>query len=166
MSLLEIGCASGYYYEVLEYLLNMRISYTGADYSEHLIAMAKDYYPAATFTVADGAALPYTDTSFDVAVSSGVLLHVLNYQEHIRETVRVARRFVAVHRTPVCRTRETQYLKKFAYGVETVELLFNEQEILDVFLSQGLELVSACEYYADKERDEYGVSYLLRRIVT
>ena len=38
--MLEIGCASGYYYEVLEYLINRRITYAGVDYSQAMIAMA------------------------------------------------------------------------------------------------------------------------------
>src|SRR5690606_7298909 len=37
MPFLEIGCSSGYYYEVLEYLLKKPIRYTGVDYSEPMI---------------------------------------------------------------------------------------------------------------------------------
>jgi hypothetical protein len=59
MSILEIGCSSGYYYEVLSYLLNKRLNYHGVDYSTALIKMAKDYYPQEAFTVADGSRLPY-----------------------------------------------------------------------------------------------------------
>jgi SAM-dependent methyltransferase len=161
-SVLEIGCASGYYYEILEYLMNRRIAYTGVDYSEPLIEMARQYYPKARFDVADGSALPYRDRQFHCAISSCVLLHTPNFREHIRETVRVADRFVAVHRTPICRTRPTQFLRKFAYGIETVELLFNEREILDAFLQEGLVLERAVEYSADPATDRYETSYLFR----
>jgi len=125
-SILEIGCSSGYYYEILEYLLNKRISYTGVDYSEPLINMAKDYYPKAKFHVADGANLPFKNEEFFVAISSCILLHVPNYQEHIKETVRVAKCFVIAHRTPVCRQRPTQYLKKFQYDVTYI---FEKREV-------------------------------------
>ena len=162
-SVLEIGCASGYYYEVLEYLLNKRIAYTGVDYSEPLIRMAKDYYPSAEFVVADGANLPFEDGRFDVAISSGVLLHVPNYKEHIAQTARVARKIVVAHRTPVCRARPTQYMKKFAYGVETIEIMFNENELLSEIQSHGLQLVSAVENFSIPRNDEYGVTYVFTK---
>lgn len=161
-SVLEIGCASGYYYEILEYLMNKRIGYTGVDYSEPLISMARDYYPQAEFVVADGANLPFSDSQFIAAISSGVLIHVPNYRRHIAETARVAKEFVVAHRTPVCRKRATQYFKKFAYGIETVELCFNENEILSEFVSHGLKLIDLFEFSSNAARDEYGVTYLFR----
>ena len=162
-SVLEIGCSSGYYYEVIEYLLNKRILYHGVDYSAPMIDMAREYYPHAKFTVADGAALPFADREFDVAISSCILLHVPNYAQHISETVRVAGKFVAAHRTPVCRKRPTQYRKKMAYGIETAELIFNESEIVTLFTGRGLELIAALELEYDHPSDQYTVSYLFRR---
>lgn len=136
-SVLEIGCSSGYYYEVLEYLLSKKLRYTGVDISPAFIAMAKEYYPSAQFSVADGAALPFADASFDIVFSAGVLLYAVDYQKHIAETCRVADNVVIVHRTPLCFSRPTQFLKKRAYGVETVELVFNEHELLTEFAKYG-----------------------------
>lgn len=162
-AILEIGCASGYYYEVLEYLLNRRLGYAGVDYSEPLIRMAKDYYPKADFYVADGAHLPFASRSFPIVISSGVLLHVPNYHEHILETTRVADKFIVAHRTPICRIAETSYQKKFAYGVETVELVFNERELLAIFEAHGFALVQTMEYSSNQSYDRYDATYLLRR---
>ncbi len=162
-SVLEIGCASGYYYEALEYLLKMRIRYTGVDFSLPLIKMAKDFYKQPYFNVADGSSLPFKDGQFTVAISSCILLHVPNYPEHIKETERVSGRFVVAHRTPVCRKRPTQLLKKFAYDVETVELIFNESEIISEFTSNGLKLIKANEYFANQDRDHYEVTYLFEK---
>lgn len=161
--ILEIGCASGYYYEILEYLLNKRISYTGVDYSEALISMARDYYPSARFFAADGSCMFFPDRSFEYVISSCVLLHVPNYREHIFETARVAKDIIVAHRTPVCRTGKTRYLKKFAYGVETVELVFNEEEFIREFSVCGFRLVEAMEYLSCRESDLYEVTYLFRR---
>lgn len=162
-AILEIGCASGYYYEVLEYLLNRRLSYTGVDYSEPLIRMAKDFYPLANFHVADGAHLPFAARSFPIVISSCVLLHVPNYQEHILETARVADKYIVAHRTPVCKVGVTSYQKKFAYGVETVELVFNERELLAMFESYGFTVLHTLEYSANQAADRYDATYLLRR---
>jgi|GEM_PF-1005678 len=162
-TLLEIGCSSGYYYEILEYLLNKRIAYTGVDYSAAMIEMARSYYPKARFVQADGADLPFSNEEFEIAVSSCVLLHTPDYPDQIKETSRVARTYVVAHRTPVCRKRSTQYLKKLAYGVETVELLFNESELLKLFEQTGLRLIQALQYEGDDALDRYGVTYLFEK---
>jgi spore maturation protein CgeB/SAM-dependent methyltransferase len=162
-SVLEIGCASGYYCEVLEHLLNRRLDYTGVDYSEAMISMAREYYPKARFYAADGACLFFADRSFHTVISSGVLLHVPNYREHIFESARLAERFIVASRTPVCRQRPTQYLKKFAYGVETVELVFNEAELVRELALNGFKLAGGTEYHSDQASDSYQVTYLFQR---
>jgi len=158
---LEIGCASGYYYEVLEYLMGQQIDYIGVDYSEPLIAMARDYYPKGQFVVADGAALPFADNSVQVAISSSVLLHVTDWKTHIREAARVAAKTVVLHRTPVCRKGDTRFMTKEAYGVETVELVFSEEELIHYCLDLGLEPTAATQYGGDEASDEYLLSYVL-----
>jgi ubiquinone/menaquinone biosynthesis C-methylase UbiE len=164
-TLLETVCASGYYYEILTYLLSKNIRYTGVDYSESLINMAKEYYPEATFLVADGAQIPLLDNSFRFVVSSGILIHVPNYPEHIKESVRLSGEYVIFHRTTTCRKRPTSFLKKLAYGVETVEVLFNEDSIESEFLSAGLEILEKVVYYEDPAADIYNVSHLCRKKV-
>lgn len=162
-SILEIGCASGYYYEILEYLLNKRIDYTGVDYSEPLIAMARDYYPKAKFFTADGASLFFADRQFHTVISSSILLHVPNYRQHIFETARVADRYVVAHRTPVCRMKPTRHLKKFAYGVETVQLAFNEAEFIREFAVNGLQLIRSIEFHSDPADDSFDVTYVFAK---
>ncbi|MCU7513958.1 MAG: glycosyltransferase [Ignavibacteria bacterium] len=162
-SILEIGCASGYYYEILEYLLNRRIKYTGVDYSNALIEMAKKIYPKVPFYEADGAAMPFDDLSFDVSISSCILLHVPNYKEHIKETARLTKKYIIAHRTPVCKKRSNQLQKKYAYGIETMELIFNEQDFLDEFRKNNFHLIDKNEYYSNSAADEYQVSYVFKR---
>ncbi len=164
--ILEIGCASGYYYEILEYLLKKRLRYTGMDYSTPLIDMARAYYPQTDFLVSDGADLPFKESQFPIAVSSCILLHTTEYVKHIRETVRVSKNLVVAHRTPICRKNPTQYFKKFAYGIETVEIRFNEKELLSEFIRHGLKLINANEYHSNSETDAYEVTYLFKKVET
>jgi radical SAM superfamily enzyme YgiQ (UPF0313 family)/SAM-dependent methyltransferase len=166
MDLLEIGCASGYYSEAIQYLLSKQINYTGVDYSAAMISMAQNYYPQRSFMVADGAQLPFGDRSFSLVVSGCILLHTPDYAKHIAETTRVAKTWIAVHRTPVCKIRPTHYLSKMAYEVETVELRFNEQELLYHFIKYGFELEQSLVYTEHPEQDLYEVSYLLKRTAT
>lgn len=161
---LEVGCASGYYYEALEYLLNTRVSYVGVDVSPAMVALAEQYYPRASFHVGDGAALPFPDGHVLIAISSCVLLHVADYPQHIKEAARVASKIVVLHRTPVSRAHPTSHYKKFAYGIETYELRLNESEILTLCRDHDLELVERLEYDSHPERDEFEASYVFRKV--
>lgn len=164
LTLLEIGCGAGYYAEVLEYLVRPPLAYVGVDYSTPMLRTARDWYPDTPFAVSDGAALPFANGSFDVAVSSCVLLHVQDWRRHVPETVRIAKSFVVLHRTPVYRTRPTAAFRKLAYGVPTFELVFNEREILDAFATVGATLHAELTLHADAENDERVVTYLLRKV--
>ena len=160
---LEVGCASGYYYEVLEYLLNLRMDYTGIDVSAAMVALAREHYPGVRFDVGDGAALEFESGAFPVVVSSCVLLHVADYPAHIREATRVSSDVVVLHRTPICRTTPTQYFRKFAYGVETQELRFHESELLGLAHVAGLRLQEAIEFERRPDADEFEVTYVFRK---
>ncbi len=163
---LEVGCASGYYYEILEYLLGHRIDYTGADYSPALIEMARDYYPRASFVEADAAELPFEDMSFELALSGGVLLHCTHWKDIVAETARVTSRAAMFYRTPVCRNGPTRVMTKQAYGVETVELVFSEEELFAEIAKAGLVLREAVTYAADPATDTYHVNYLCQKGMT
>ena len=162
IELLEIGCASGYYYEVLEYLLNTRLSYLGVDFSDAMIRLARSYYPQARFEVGDGSALRFQERSIPIVISSCVLLHVREYAMHIAEAARVASEVVVLHRTPIAQRTATRHFKKFAYGVETFELRFNEAELLGLCRKVGLELITRYEFDSRPERDEFEITYVFR----
>jgi SAM-dependent methyltransferase len=140
-SVLEVGCASGYYSEVFRYLVTPKIRYVGADYSMPLVSKARDYYPATPFVVSDGARLPFADNAFDVVVSGCVLLHMPEYAAAISEAFRTARSHVIFHRTPVVRDGATTWMRKKAYGVDVVELVFGESELMALFDKAGADVV-------------------------
>ena len=153
-SLLEIGCSSGFYSEVVD-IAGLPINYSGCDYSDAFIRLAKEKYPSINFSLADATALHYTDRSFDVVVSGCCLLHIPEYVKAVEETVRVARDYVIFHRTPVVWGQPEQWYRKQAYGVETVEIHFNEPEFLALLVRNGLELIAAhtlSEECADRSR--------------
>lgn len=139
-SIVEVGCASGYYREVLAHLLRQRIRYIGVDYSPALVAQARRLHPHLPLVIGDAANLPLADNSCDILLSGGVLLHVPEYERAIKETARVTRHWCIFHRTPVLRTTPTTFLSKQAYGVRVVESLFNEEELLSLFAAYGMTL--------------------------
>lgn len=140
MTLLEVGCSSGYYAEVLE-IAGVNATYAGCDYSEAFIAMARQKYPALRFDVEDGTALRYEENAFDVVISGCCLLHIPEYELAVAETARVAREYAIFHRTPVVIGEPNKYYRKRAYGVETVEIHFNEPQFLALLAASGLQVI-------------------------
>jgi len=169
-SLLEIGCASGYYSEVLE-IAGLSLQYTGCDYSEALIAMAQCFYPSRCFDVADATALHYPDNAFDIVISGCCLLHIPEYEQAVSEAVRVARDYVIFHRTPVVVGQPTRYFRKLAYDVETVEIHFGEPQFLTLLHKHGLELID-CHTLSEEHDPEHpqrisaNRTYVCRKIST
>lgn len=140
MGILEIGCSSGYYAEVLQ-IAGIHADYRGCDYAEGFIAMARERYPALAFDVQDATRLDYADGAFEVVVSGCCLLHIPEYETAVAETARVSSRYAIFHRTPVVIGQPNKYFRKLAYGVETVEIHFNEPAFLALVARCGLELI-------------------------
>jgi len=142
-SLLEIGCGSGYYSEILETLARSRISYTGIDYSAAAIKHAKKRYPGGRFFQGDATALAFPDQSFDITFNGVSLMHILNYEKAVSESARVARKAAIFHSAPVFVDHDTVYLHKYAYGAPVVEMVFNRDELIACFAKAGLRLVQS-----------------------
>ena len=141
VSLLEIGCSSGYYSEVIEGI-SPGFSYHGCDYSTSFIEMAKAHYPSIPFDVEDATRLNYPDNHFDVVLSGCCLLHIPNYEAAITETARVSKTFSIFHRTPVVIGGPQQVFRKKAYGVDTIEIHFQETDFLRLLRESSLDLLA------------------------
>jgi len=137
---LEIGCSSGYYSEVVE-IKGLGLHYEGCDYSPAFIELARKLYPGIPFDVQDATELKYGDASFDITVSGGCILHIPEYDRAIAEAARVSRRWVAFHRTPVLHMTGPVTYTKQAYGVDTIEIHFNEQALVRLFRKHGMRVV-------------------------
>jgi len=138
-TILEIGCASGYYNEVLR-IKGIKAEYHGCDYSPAFIEFAQELYPGLDFQVQDACGLTYPDGSFDIVISGCCLLHIMNYAEAVAEAARTSRQYVVFHRTPVLHRKATSYYLKTAYGVRMFEIHFNERELLRLMRKSGLKV--------------------------
>ncbi len=168
MTLLEVGCASGFYGEVLE-IKQMSVQYSGCDYSPAFIELGKRYYPDMPLYVEDATALSFNDESFDVVVSGCCLLHIPGFEQAIAETARTCRDHAIFHRTPVHTGRPHRYFRKQAYGVETVEIHFNEPDLLRLFAQYGLECIQTYTLSQESDPDDpsvmhYNRTYVCRKI--
>ena len=138
--LLEVGCGSGYYSEVLATLRPGGVQYTGIDYSDAMIARARARYPSAAFEVADATQLPYADSAFEIVFNGVSLMHIIDYQAAVREAARVASRYCIFHTVPVFDDHPTTFLSKYAYGAPVVEIVFGKPELMKLCHDAGLRL--------------------------
>ncbi len=136
--ILEVGCGSGYYSEILSYLLQRPVRYVGVDYSPAMIRLAGDRYPDRPFVVGDATALPFPDGAFDILLNGVSLMHILDYEAAIAEHRRLASGWCIFHTVPVRQHGDTTVLRKQAYGEWTVELIFNEAELRRLLQQSGL----------------------------
>lgn len=144
-SILEVGCGSGYYSEILAHLLQAQLRYSGLDFSRAMVSLAQHRYPTREWINGDGACLPFIDDAYDIVLNGVSLMHIPNYAAVIADSRRIARRWCIFHTVPVLQKRETTVLCKQAYAGETVEIIFNERSLLALIAQSGLVLRSTLE---------------------
>lgn len=137
-SILEVGCGSGYYNEILSHFLKRQVRYMGVDRSPAMISLARKRYPSYPFVVGDATALPFGDGAFDAVLNGVSLMHILRYELAVAESRRVGRRWSIFHTVPVLQRRETTILRKSAYGQPTIEIIFNEAHLCHLLEQRGL----------------------------
>lgn len=162
-SFMEVGASSGYYNEVLK-IAGFKYTYEASDYSEHFKTLAAEIYPHLKFQIANALKLPWADGSFDILMSGCVMIHVLDYEQIIKEAARVAKKYVIFHRTPVNITdRPMRYFIKEAYGVPCLEFHYREGDLMKAFLRHGLRMVTIKNVFEDKSHDLAHRVYVLEK---
>ena len=133
ISLLDVGCASGYFYEIFSTLLPNKFHYLGVDYSEPMIKKAKENYPNADFEIADVRKMSFADKSFDVVFSCACLEHIKDeWKDGLKELCRVSNKYVVLHKTPLIKGKTT-YSEKEIYGKNRVVFnKFNKDEFFSI----------------------------------
>ncbi len=139
--IVEVGCASGYYSEVLSHLCGGTVNYVGLDYSFPLVSQGKGVYPYLPLINGDACHLPFGNSVCDILFSGTVLLHVPDYESVIAESARVSKQWCIFHRTPIFEIAATAAFSKFAYGARAVEYAFNRDELFRLFKRHDLEVI-------------------------
>jgi SAM-dependent methyltransferase len=87
---LEVGCGIG---KDARFLTENEIDYTGLDYSFRTLGLARKHFDYVglrkRFVNGDAVALPFPDGAFGLAMSVGVIHHIVGTTEACRELVRV-----------------------------------------------------------------------------
>lgn len=141
--LLEAGCGGGYNSEVIAFHAP-QMTYAGLDIAPAMIDIAREHYPARSFTVGSSYALPDADDSFDAVIDGVALIHMTQWKRAIAEYARVARTSVVLHGVTLTE-RPTTTFAKYAYGQPSCELVFNADELRAVCEQNGLRLRSTLD---------------------
>jgi SAM-dependent methyltransferase len=162
VTMLDVGAASGFYGEVIKQA-GFQFHYTALDFSPAFKELAAQIYPGLKFIIADARGIPSLDAQFDIVLSSAVMMHCVEYELAFSEAVRVSKRYVLLHRTPVLTTRPTSYFVKDAYGVPCIEIHFGESELFELFIKYGVTVAWQDEVFWDEKQSFGHRSYLLKK---
>ncbi len=159
---LDAGAGGGYYREVMR-TAGFQYDYTGLDFSPAFQRLAQKIYPDMQFDLGDVRKLPYSDESFDIVMSSAVMMHAFEYEKVFAESVRVSRRYVLLARTPVFPRKPTTFFAKEAYGVECLEIHFNEAELVSMFEKYGMSCIYSDSVFFDTREQMGHRAYVLEK---
>lgn len=129
LRVLDVGCSSGYYFDILDFYAPGKVDYTGCDYSADMLAMARRYHPELYFDEAEATTLPYPNRRFDLVLSGATVNIIEDWQKALSELARVSDRYLLLHRAWV-HSAPTESTIEEGYGQEYLQWHWNEADLL------------------------------------
>jgi len=156
--LLDIGCTSGYYFEIINFFFPNTFDYNGCDNNPVSIELAKQYYPNVNFFVDDLTNLSGSDNEYDITFLSGVIEHVPEYKKGLNELCRITKKYIVLHRIwlkdgPTTCSKGTQYF------VPVIRNHYNKEQFFDILKKQSFQPIWESKIY-----DGNCKTYLLERV--
>ena len=152
--LLEVGCGSGYYNEVLRHLVGNDLQYTGLDYSKAMIDLARKKYPSHKFLIGDATGTDLPNGAYDIVFNGAALMHMPNYKAAIAESRRVARSWCIFHTVPLLQDRPTTLLTKKACGGDVIEVVLNKKSFENILHENELRVAHVYSSIAHEYLDD------------
>lgn len=143
--LLEVGCGTGHYSQVLWHLWPHAI-YAGLDYSPAMIQTAMKMFKSQydIFIRGEAEILPFSEGTYDVVVLGSVLGCCNDWRAAINEAFRVSSKYVLMHRVAVHNFEDWPDVRdsvKTAYNVEMAERIIRDSLITSIAKSAGARCV-------------------------
>jgi len=166
LTLLDFGCASGYYSEVIPTLVGKRFKYTGSDYSLPMLTDAKKEYPNTTFLNLNICDIQLSDKAYDVVLSGAVLVHVeaKEWKEAAKELARITKSYLILHRTPVTDAKFCSREKKILGGHPVPCNTFNKNELMSLLSECGFSKIFEKNVYPHEKKGLGDMTYVLERL--
>lgn len=98
-TVLDIGCATGGFYEIFKKFFKKEIKYHGIDIEKKMIFYAKKRFKNnknLNFEVSKKSKIKAKNSFYDLVFSTGVLNHNKNYKNIINEMLRVSKRYTFI----------------------------------------------------------------------
>ena len=157
LSVIDIGCTSGYYYEIINYYFPNKFNYSGCDYNKASVNLAKHYYPEITFFEEDLTKMKCGDQSYDIGFLSGVIEHVPEYIKGINELCRISKEYIILHRIWLT-DKNTECRKGTQYFVPIIRNNYNKEMFFNIFEQNSFKVIWTSSPY-----DGICHTYLLKR---
>ena len=113
MKILDIGCASGHYYNSIK-KIDKNIIYCGLDSTKTYIDFAKNYFKNndnVSFILGDLYNLPKSiNSKFDICFCCNVLLHLPSLEEPLKKLIETAKKYCIVRTLISDKTHLSKYL--------------------------------------------------------
>lgn len=146
IKLLDVGCGSAYYSEIVNFFVPGWVEYVGVDYNPGMLHMAQQYYPTLSLALMNIQNLAVDDRSFDLVMSGAVIVHVKEWEAAVRELARATRRWLLLHRTLVyAGSTPTSVTIESHYDKDVYRVRINEGELLSLMTNLEMDLVMKCD---------------------
>jgi len=140
MSLLDVGCSSAYFSEIIEYYVPGRVQYTGMDYSPYMVQEAAKHYPSVQVELGDILNIDYPPCAFDIVMTGATINHIHDWQRALKELAGIAKHYLLFHRLPF--VDSSPRLEAAAeYGHPVLAVFFNEAEFGAVLAGAGFDCI-------------------------
>lgn len=136
LTLLDAGCSSAYFSEIIKHYVPEWIEYRGMDSSPYMVEEAAKHYPDVKVDLGDMRWPPYSYREFDIVMTGATLNHIVEWQQALKELARIAGRYLLLHRLPFTEG-PTRIEGAEAYGHWVHALFFNELEFGIVLSDRG-----------------------------
>ena len=144
-SLLDAGCGSGYYSEIISHFVPGGIHYIGVDFNLGMLSMARQYYPALPVARMDLRRLAVRDASVDLVMSGAAIVHIREWDTALKELTRVTRKWLLLHRTLVYTSTPTSVSVERHYEKDVYRVRISEAEFLALTDKLGMTLTMKCD---------------------
>jgi len=145
IKLLDAGCGSAYYSEIVNFFVPGWVQYVGVDYNPGMLDMAQQYYPVLPLARMDLRNLAMRDGAFDLVMSGAVIVHIKEWKAAVRELARVTRRWLLLHRTWLYTRNPTSVTVERHYDRDVYIVRINEGELLTLMTNLKMDLVMKCD---------------------
>lgn len=144
VTLLDAGCASCYYKEVIDYYVPGWVNYTGVDYNPGMIKMVHELYPGLPIHQADACDLSiFSDGSFDIVMEGALLMQIRDWKSALSELARVAKHWLILHRENLHWGHESTSCEVVsAYDKQVWAVRINKGELTGFLLARGFRQLS------------------------